>query len=205
MFPLTKVKIMIALSQPPKWARKEGAILKFLSAILLMALVSSLAQAGSVYDHINTPAYRAGVVDSYLSKIAGDVQRNKIIATAQDECGGRYEGTEVVITELSHSIEVEKNVIHGSNPDDYSMLYNASSENEFLVVETIQCSLHEGHAKSVLHSQLMSGKETDDVTYVYVGDAQKGEETVSNIQRSYVLGLPQMKDLYQTPYGTVIP
>ena len=176
-----------------------------MSKLLFIAIfVSAPAFAGSVYDHINTLAFKHGAVNSYLSAIAANANRTNIINTAKDECGGRYEGTEVAIVELSHAIETNKTVVHTANPKDYTLKYDVSSVNQWLVVETIKCSFHGGHYRSVLHSSLVSGTEKAVVSYVYVNDDQVGTETVSNNSMVFGLGADQQTDQYKTPYGTVV-
>ena len=168
-------------------------------------VASASAFAGSVYDHINSADFKAGVIAKYLATVASNVQRGKIIAKAQEECGGRYEGTEIEVTELKHEIDAsDKQVIHTPNPNDYSVVYNAFAKNVWQVSETIKCSIHGGHYRSVLHAKVMSGVEKAQITYNYVNDTQVGTESVIFPSRTYSAHSSVLQYSYQTPYGTVI-
>jgi hypothetical protein len=180
--------------------------MKIVALALLALLPISIAQASdSVYSHINTPQFAVGAGTAYAQKIATDVQRAKIIAAAQDECGGRYEGTETKVTELSAGIEIDKNVLHTPRPNDYKLAYAATSENRWLVVETVNCSIHEGHYSSVLHASIVTGTEKSTITYTFVNDKQVGGPAISNTTRTYSLGTTELAGEFKTPYGTVIP
>lgn len=175
--------------------------------ILLTALsfVSLPAFAGSVYDHINSAEFKEGVKASYLASVATNAQRKKIIATAEEECGGRYEGTEIEVTELKHEIDAsDKQVIHTPDPNTYSVKYKASAKNVWQVSETIKCSIHGGHFKSVLHAKVMSGVETAEIVYSYVNDTQSGAESVNYLSRKYTPHSSVLQYSYQTPYGTKV-
>lgn len=176
------------------------------AALLAFVLVPlGFAHADSVFDYINTPEFALGASAFYLTKAPAIVQRTNIIAAAQDECGGRYEGTETKIVELSHDVEIDKNVVHTPNPANYKLVYTATSDDRWLMIETIKCSIHEGHMRSVLHASIITGTEKRDVTYTFVNDNQVGNGKVSNTTRTYTLGADQMTAEYKTPYGTVIP
>lgn len=175
--------------------------------VLLFAalLAPATCFAGSVYDHINSADFKAGVKVSYLSSVAANVQRTKLIALAQEECGGRYEGTEIEVVELKHEIDAsDKQVIHTPDPQDYSVVYNAFSKNVWQVNETIKCSMHGGHHRSVLHAKIFSGVEKAKITYVYVSDTQVGAETAVYTSRTYSPHASVLQYSYQTPYGTKI-
>jgi len=163
------------------------------------------AFAGSVYDHINSNGFKHGVIAKYLTSVAGNAQRAKIIATAQEECGGRYEGTEISVQELKHEIDAsDKQVTHTPTPGKYSVKYKATSKNVWQVTETIKCSMHGGHHRSVLHARIFSGTEKAEITYNYVDDAQVGAETVSYTSRTYFPHSAVLEYSYQTPYGTKV-
>lgn len=175
------------------------------AAFLFVALLAPSAFAGSVYDHVNTNEFKEGVKASYLASVAGDAQRTKIIAAAQEECGGRYEGTQIEVTELKHVIDAsDKRVIHTADPNNYSVVYNVTASLVWQVSETIQCSFHGGHNRSVLHARIMSGTEKASITYKYVNDNQVGDETVSAVSRAYSAHSLVLQYSYQTPYGTEI-
>lgn len=172
---------------------------------LLLSLASAPAMAGSVYDHINSSDFKNGVKASYLASVASNVQRTKLIATAEEECGGRYEGTEIEVTELKHEIDAsDKQVIHTPDPNNYSVKYKASAKNVWQVSETIKCSIHGGHYRSVLHAKVMSGIETAEILYTYVNDTQAGDESVTYLSRKYTPHSSVLQYSYQTPYGTKV-
>jgi hypothetical protein len=174
----------------------------FLSAILT---TSTPSFGASVFDYINSADFKLGVKASFLSSVAGVAQRSNIILKAQEECGGRYEGTEIEVAELKHTIDAsDKQVIHTANPQNYSVVYKATSKNVWQVNETIKCSFHGGHNRSVLHAKIFSGVETAKITYVYVNDVQVGVESVVYLSRTYSPHASVLQYSYQTPYGTVI-
>lgn len=179
-----------------------GIHMTFTAAALIFATMS--AEAGSAFDHVNGPVYLKALKLHYGAN-ANTIQRKKLIAAAKDECGGRYEGTELDVTELSHETVLDKQVINGPVEGTYKLKVKATTTNKWLVVENIKCSVHGGHNKTVLHARMVSGTEKLDVNYAYVGDTQQGEETVTNVQRTFALGAPTMMSLYSTPYGTKIP
>lgn len=162
------------------------------------------AQAGSAFDHVNGPVY-VKAMKIYYGAHANTVQRQKIIDAAKEECGGRYEGTELSATELSHETVLDKEVTNSPTPGNYQLKIKAKTVNKWLVIETIKCSMHGGHNKSVLHARIVSGTEKMDINYVYVGDVQQGDETVTNVLRTFSLGTPTLTTQYATPYGTKIP
>ncbi len=172
---------------------------------LALALGSTPTFAGSVYDHINSADFKLGVKASYLASVASNSQRAKIIATAEEECGGRYEGTEIEVTELKHEIDAsDKQVIHTPDPNNYSVKYKATAKNVWQVNETIKCSIHGGHHRSVLHAKIMSGVETAEIVYTYVNDVQESAETVTYLNRKYTPHSSVLQYSYQTPYGTKV-
>lgn len=173
----------------------------FLTALL--SVTPALA-AGSVYDYLNTSANLAGAKHAYMTGALADPLRAKIVATAKEECGGRYEGVEVAAFEISHSIEVDKQVIHTPNPVNYSLKYTGTTDAKWLVIEAIKCSIHEGHARATLGARYITGKETVDVTYKYVNDNQVGAPVAGPANRSYAPGAKQLESEYQTPYGTKV-
>ena len=172
---------------------------------LLVLISSDQVFAGSAFDHVNTSSFAKGMKDYYVAHMALNIYRNKIIAAAKEECGGRYEGTEIKVTEISHEIGLSKSVVNGPVPGTYLLKIHGTTDTHWLVVETIKCSIHSGHAKSVLAAKLMSGTENLNVNYNYVADTQVGTETVSDIVRTYMMGATQLASQYKTPYGTVVP
>jgi len=172
---------------------------------LVLALLSaSPAQADTVYDYMNNANNLKAAKAAYATASASDAYRLKIIAAAQDECGGRYEGTESVITELAHELFADKTVLHTPNPKNYSLRFNGEAKAKWLVVETIKCSVHGGHNRSVLSSRIISGTETMQMTWKYVNDNQVGKAVVTNIKRVFSIGAPALEAEYSTPYGTKI-
>ena len=82
------------------------------------------ADRGSLYNYLNTQEFAEGAKKFYLETIASNDKRKNMIAEAQEDCGGRYEGTSVTLTELSHAIETDKSPIVG-NDKDYTLPYSA--------------------------------------------------------------------------------
>lgn len=173
-----------------------------LSFVLLLSPLS--ARADSVYDYMNSANNLKGAKASYQAAAAGNAFRLKIIAAAQEECGGRYEGTETVITELAHELFSDKTILRTPNPKNYSVRFDGEAKANWLVVETIKCSMHGGHYRSVLSARIVSGTETMQMTWKYVNDVQIGKAVVTNIKRTYAQGAFQMEEAYRTPYGTKI-
>lgn len=140
-----------------------------LSAILILAPprcdAASIpaANRGSLYDYINTQALADGAKKFYLETIKSNQKRKDMIAEAETECGGRYEGMSAVLVELSHTIESDKNPTIKS-AKDYTVSHFAKANVQWLVVETISCSMHGGYNQSVLHAALLTGTETQTVT-----------------------------------------
>ena len=176
-----------------------------MSLFFLLFFFHQNSFASSVFTHINTNAFVSMAKSHYLAAVATNPQRSGIISLAQSECGGRYEGTELKIVELSHDINTIKNIIHGATPDDYILSFDADASVVWVVTETIKCSVHGGHARSLLHSVIMRGTDHAIVSYPYHLDTQVSAETVSGITRSYSIGSRQNASLYKTPYGTIVP
>jgi hypothetical protein len=170
----------------------------------LCLLSTKFAKADSVFDYINTPEFTKNASVYYLQRVQTNGQRLKLISTAQEECGGRYEGTETKVTELSHEIVLDKNYVRTQDPKSYKLIFDATAESRFLVVETIHCSVHEGHNLSVLHAEIIAGTESRKVIYVIKNDIQQGKATLSRPVHSYKEGALQLSSEYKTPYGTVI-
>lgn len=177
--------------------------MRFLSLFTLVFLTGLQARAvDTVYDYINTPAFRARAEDFYKKQVESDVVRSKIIAQAKDDCGGRYEGTQISFVELSHAIEVGKDVIHTNNPNNYQLVFDSSAKTAWLAVETITCSLHGGHSRSVLKSIIVKGIETMKLTYTYVNDKQVGKAKISDIKREFSMYEPQLEKFQSAPYDS---
>ena len=180
----------------PSWALGFG-----------LALLTPQAHAQSapssrpaIHKYIYTKAFVDGAKAFYLKEIDRDPQRKKIIATAQEECGGRYESPSIHLTELSHEISSEKGRPVG-NDKNYTLTYSPAIDVNWLLVETISCSASQAsHSQSILHAVLLSGNESVDVNFRYVNDKQSGEPTISNVKRTYTIGASQFQDQYKTPY-----
>lgn len=179
-----------------------GCALLALPSVLLFeghALSASRPGPGPLYDYIATKAFADGAENFYLEKLASNEKRAKMIAQAKEECGGRYESTAVNLLELGHLIDTDKQPSGG--PADYTVAFPTKAKVRWLVVETIACSMHGGHAQSVLHSALMSGVETQIVTYHFVNDKQVGSPVVSNLTRTYKIDADELSDQYRAPYS----
>jgi hypothetical protein len=88
---------MQGLALPP-WALGFGLVL-----LTIQADAQSVPSSRpAIHNYIYTKAFVDGAKDFYLKEIEPNAQRKKIIATAQDECGGRYERPTIHLTELSH-------------------------------------------------------------------------------------------------------
>jgi hypothetical protein len=57
-----------------------------------------------VYNYTNTKAFADGAKSIYLKTIASDDKRKAMISQAEEDCGGRYEGTSLNLIELSHIV-----------------------------------------------------------------------------------------------------
>ena len=156
-------------------------------------------QQPPIYDYINTKEFRDGAKAFYLQKAKAVPQRTKMIADATEECGGRYEGATVNFVELSHVIEAEKKF--PKNRDPNVALGSISIDVQWLVVETIACSATQAwHAKTIVYSTLMSGKESVDVAFPLEDEKANSRATVSNVKRVYTMGAAQFENQYKTPY-----
>lgn len=177
------------------------AMVASLSALLLQrdGWSASRPGPGPLYDYIATKAFADGAEKFYLEKVAANEKRAKMIAQAKDECGGRYESTAVNLMEPSHLIDTDKEPSGG--PVDYTVAFPTKAQARWLVVETIACSMHGGHAQSVLHAALMSGVETQTVTYHFVKDRQVGKPIVTNLKRAYKIDSYELSDQYRVPYS----
>jgi hypothetical protein len=152
-----------------------------------------------IHAYIDSQEFRDGAKAFYLAKVRAMPQRAKMIASAEEECGGRYEGAAVNFVELSHVIEAEKKLPKDRNPD--VALGAISIDVQWLVVETIACSATQAwHAKTVVYATLMSGRESVDVAFPLAEDKAGSRATVSNVKRDYAMGAPQFENLYKTPY-----
>jgi hypothetical protein len=177
-----------------------------LSAILVLvplhcdAASEAAANRGSLYSYIDTPAFADGAKKFYLETIGSNDKRKNMIAEAKTECGGRYEGTSAVLVELSHTIESDKNPTV-NNPKDYTVSFFTKASVQWLVVETISCSMHGGHNQSVLHAALLTGTETQTVTYHYVNDKETGSPVVRDLHRAYTIDADELTDRYRAPYS----
>jgi hypothetical protein len=158
------------------------------------------ADRGSLYNYLNTQEFAEGAKKFYLETIASNDKRKNMIAEAQEDCGGRYEGTSVTLTELSHAIETDKSPIVG-NDKDYTLPYSAKATAHWLVVENISCSMHGGHNQSVLHAVLLTGTETQTVTYHYVNGKESGSPVVSGLHRAYTIDADELSEQYRLPYS----
>jgi hypothetical protein len=174
-----------------------------LFAITALALSNGNAAGtsrGSVYDYINTKGFADGAKSFYLNTIASDGKRKAMISQAEEDCGGRYEGTSVNLIELSHVIVADKQSAT-SNPKNYTIPYTTEARVRWLVVETISCSVHGGHNQSVLHAALITGNETQIVTYQIVNDKENGAPLVSDARRTYKIEADVLSDEYRIPYS----
>ena len=178
-----------------------GTILATVTSVALQgdARAASRPGPGPLYDYIATQALTDGAENFYLEKIASNASRAKMIAQAKEECGGRYESTSVNLIELSHLIDTDKQPSGG--PVNYTVVYPTKAKVRWLVVETIACSMVGGHAQSVLHAALVSGVETQTVTYRFVNDQQVGNPVVSDVKRSYKIEAEMLSDQYHIPYS----
>ena len=154
---------------------------------------------GPLYDYIATQAFADGAQNFYLKKIVTNDSRAKLIAPAKKECGGRYESTSVDLIELNHVIETEKRPSGGTV--NFTVAYDTDAKVRWLAVETIACSMHAGHAQSVLHAALVSGVETQTVTYRFVNEKQAGKPVVSDLKRTYNIEADEFSDQYRVPYS----
>jgi hypothetical protein len=179
----------------------DRAILAVTASVLLPsdARSASRPDRGELYEHIATQAFADGAKMFYLDKIASDGKRAILIAQAKEECGGRYEGTSVSLIELSHSINTDKHPSGGTV--NYTVAYFTETRVRWLAVETIACSWHGGEAQSVLHAALLSGTETQTVTYRFVNNEQAGDPVMSDVQRAYKIEAGQLSDQYRLPYS----
>ncbi len=177
-----------------------------LSAILVLvplhcdAASDATANRGSLYNYINTPAFADGAKKFYLETISANDKRKNMIAQTEEECGGRYENTSITIIELSHLIETDKNPAT-NNDKDYTVPYFAKASVHWLVVETISCSMHGGHNQSVLHAAMLTGTETQTVTYHIVNGKENGSPVVSDLRRAYTIDADELSDQYRAPYS----
>jgi hypothetical protein len=190
-----------------RWPRvTAGVAIVLLPALLLPAPRLARAefpkgyQRGSLYDYIATPAFAEAARAYYLNAIAADPKRQKLIDQAKEECGGRYEDTAVHLVELSHTIETDKEPL-GPPGKTYAVEYLTAATTQWLVVESIFCSLHGGHAQSVLHAVFLTGTETAKVTYHFVNDKDVGKPQVSDVKRQYKIDADALAEQYRTPYS----
>lgn len=152
-----------------------------------------------IHDYINTKEFNDGAKAFYLAKAATVSRRTKMIAKAEDDCGGRFEGATVDFVELSHLIEAEKKFPKDRDP--HVALGAIAIDVQWLVVETIACSATQAwHAKTIVYATLMSGRESVDVAFPLEDEKSDSRATVSNVKRSYKLGAPQFENQYKTPY-----
>jgi hypothetical protein len=87
------------------------------------------------------------------------------------------------------------------NDKDYTLPYSAKATAHWLVVENISCSMHGGHNQSVLHAALLTGTETQTVTYHYVGGKESGSPVVSDLHRAYTIDADELSEQYRLPYS----
>jgi hypothetical protein len=158
------------------------------------------ASRGSVYNYTNTKAFADGAKSIYLKTIASDDKRKAMISQAEEDCGGRYEGTSLNLIELSHVVVADKQSAT-NDPKNYTIPYATEAKVHWLVVETISCSVHGEHNQSVLHAALMTGTETRIVTYHIVNDKESGAPLVSDIRRNYKIEADELSDQYRIPYS----
>lgn len=176
-----------------------------LLAILLVpahsdAIQLPSANPGSVFDYIDTPAFADGAKEFYRKSVASNQKRTSMIASAKEECGGRYEGTSLRVIELSHSIEADKRQAIG-NAKDYVVPYDAKADVRWLALETISCSVHGGHDQAVLHASLLGGTETQIITYHFVNDRESGSPAVTDVRRVYKIEADLLAGQYRVPYS----
>jgi hypothetical protein len=178
----------------------SAAIMAFVPLHCDAASVATATNRGSLYNYIDTSEFADGAKKFYLQTIASNEKRKTLIAGAKEECGGRYEGTSVALIELSHAIETEKSPTAG-NDKDYTVPYFAKASVHWLVVENISCSMHGGHNQSVLHAALLTGAETQRVTYHFVNGKEIGSPVVSDLRRAYTIDADELSDQYRIPYS----
>ncbi len=155
---------------------------------------------GSLYGYINTPAFADGAKEFYLKKIASDEKRANLISQAKEDCAGRYEGTSVGLIELTHVIDTDKHPA-SAGAKNYTVGYETKADVRWLLVETISCSVHGGYMQSVLRAVVLSGTETQLVTYKFVNDKPVGSPQVSDLVRAYKIGAELLTDMYRIPYS----
>lgn len=158
------------------------------------------SNTGLVWDYVNTDAFSQGAKQFYLKEIVSNAQRAKIIATAEEECGGRYEGTSIHLTQFSHTINSDRSgIIRGEK--EYTVTYTASTASRWLLVETLSCSFHGGHSQSVLHAVLLGGHESMNVIYRHANDREGaiGSPVINNVKRTYSIDAEQFQDQYKVP------
>jgi hypothetical protein len=146
----------------------------------------------SVYRYMNTSAFAAGAKRFYSDAVQADAARQKIIRQAEQDCGGRYEGTSVSAVELSHGLELRKPSNGGP------IAYGAEARTSWLIVETISCSASGSHYRSVLHAAAIDGVETQTLTYS--GNGASGPPTVTDLKRTYETRAEALKELWRAPY-----
>jgi hypothetical protein len=154
---------------------------------------------GPLYHYIATKAFADGAREFYLKSIALNDERAKVIAQVKEECGGRYEGTSVQLVELTHIFDTDRRDPIG-NAKNYKVPYITKASVHWLVVETISCSTHRGHNQSVLRATLLTGDETQVVTYPFKNKKQVGSPVVSDLRRSYKFDTNELSDHYRSPY-----
>ncbi len=176
----------------------------FAGALLLPAIADAVtvpgATRGSVFEYIATAPFADDAKAFYLKTIAADANRQKMIEQAKDDCGGRYEGTAVSLVELSHVVSVDKNPPEHPGRS-YAIEFTTEATVHWLVVETISCSVHGGHNQSLLRAVVLTGTETERVTYHYVNDKETGKPEVSDVKHAYKIDGNALTDQYNVPYS----
>jgi hypothetical protein len=61
--------------------------------------------------------------------------------------------------------------------------------------------MHGGHNQSVLHAVLLTGTETQTVTYHYVNGKESGSPVVSGLHRAYTIDADELSEQYRLPYS----
>jgi hypothetical protein len=176
----------------------------FAGALLLPVIADAVtvpgASRGSVFEYIATAPFADGAKAFYLKAIASDANRQKMVEQAKDDCGGRYEGTAVSLVELSHVVDVDKHPPEHPGRT-YAVEFATEATMHWLVAETISCSVHGGHNQSLLRAVLLTGTETERVTYHYVNDRETGKPEVNDVKRVYKIDGDALTDQYNVPYS----
>jgi hypothetical protein len=187
---------IIAVSMLVPWAVSTISILTVHQA---QAQSMPTSNTSLIWDYVNTDAFREGAKQFYLKEVASNAQRAKIISTAEEECGGRYKGTAINLTQLDYHIEAERPV---KGDEEHTNKSTASTVARWLLVETISCSFTRGYSQTVLHAVLITGHENLEAIY---RDRDEPAKALSpplrtNLKHTYSIDSDLLQDQYKTPY-----